>query len=389
MRICHIITRLIIGGAQENTLLTCEGLHRRGHEVLLITGPQTGPEGSLLGEACAPGYQVVVLHSMVREVSPVLDWQCLAELREVIARFRPAVVHTHSSKAGILGRVAAHDAGTPCVIHTIHGMSFNRTQPWPLQMIYRGLEQYCSPITNHIITVADAMTRQAVAAGLGDASKFTTVYSGIRTDWFNPERYNTAEIRRKWGFGPQDIIVGKIARMSPNKGYEHVIPAMIAAARAEPRLRFVWIGDGEKRREYELQLREAGIRDRVYLVGLILPHEIPRVIAGMDILVHASEWEGLARTLVQALLMERPVVSFDIDGAPEVVYPGVTGELVQLGDVAGMVRAILRLAADADLRRQYGRAGRAMCLRQFDHQVMVDRIVEVYQRFSPKSLGPD
>jgi glycosyltransferase involved in cell wall biosynthesis len=386
MRIVHIITRLIIGGAQENTLLTCEGLHRRGHDVMLITGPQTGPEGSLLGEACAVGYEVQVLHSMVREVNPVLDWRCLNELRAILGRYKPVVVHTHSSKAGILGRVAAHDVGTPCIIHTIHGMSFNRTQSWPVQMTYRGLEQYCAARTDHLISVADAMTRQAVSAKLADASKFTTIYSGIRTDWFDPERHNPAEIRKRWGFEPQHIVVGKIARMSRGKGYEYVIPAMIEAAQREPRLRFVWIGDGERRAEYEKRLCAAGLRDHVYLVGLILPHDIPRAIAGMDILVHASEWEGLARTLVQALLMEKPVISFDIDGAPEVVYPGTTGELVPLGDSGGMTKAILKLAADEGLRRRYGRAGRAMCLQRFDHRLMVDRIVDVYQRFSPKKV---
>ncbi len=389
MRIVHIITRLIIGGAQENTLLTCEGLHRRGHDVMLITGPQTGPEGSLLGEACAVGYAVHVLHSMVREVNPLLDWGCLSELRELIAAYKPVVVHTHSSKAGILGRVAAYDVGAPCIIHTIHGMSFNRTQPWLVQMAYRGLEQYCTARTDHIISVADAMTRQAVAAGLGDASKFTTIYSGIRTDWFDPQRHNGAEIRKRWGFGPQHIVVGKIARMSRGKGYEYVIPAMVEAARAEPRLRFVWIGDGECRKEYERRLAAAGIRDRVYLVGLIFPHDVPRVIAGMDILIHASEWEGLARTLVQALLMEKPVISFDIDGAPEVVYPETTGELVRLGDSKGVAAAMLKLAGDETLRRRYGRAGRVMCLQRFDHRLMVDRVVDVYERFSPKKVVAD
>ena len=389
MRIAHIITRLIVGGAQENTLLTCEGLHRRGHDVLLITGPQTGPEGSLLGEACAPGYQVVVLHSMIREVNPLRDWQCLRELRDLLARFKPVVVHTHSSKAGILGRIAAQDTGTPCVIHTIHGMSFNRTQSWPVRYTYQGLEQYCSACTTHLISVADAMTRQAIEAGLGDPSRFTTIYSGIRTDWFDPSRYPRAEIRRRWGFEPHHIVVGKIARMSSNKGYEYVIPAMAAAAREQADLRFVWIGDGENRADYETALRAAGIRDRVHMVGLVLPHEIPRVIAGMDMLVHASEWEGLARTLVQALLMEKPVISFDIDGAPEVVFPGQTGELVRLGDSAGMAQAMLRLARDEERRRYYGRVGRTMCLERFDHQVMVDRIVDVYQRFSPKVLVSD
>jgi len=387
MRIVHIITRMIVGGAQENTLLTCEGLHRRGHDVLLVTGPQTGPEGSLLGEACSYGYEVVVLHSLVREVNPLLDWRCLGELRDLLARFRPVVVHTHSSKAGILGRVAAHDVGTPCIVHTIHGMSFNRTQSRPVQAVYRALEQHASAYTDHFVTVAEAMKRQAIEAGIAEPAKFTTVYSGIRTEWFDPARYDAQAVRRRWGFAPEHIVVGTIARMAPNKGYEYLIPAMKAAARQEPRLRFVWIGDGENRSEYERRLVEGGIRDRVYLVGLILPNAIPKMLAGVDMLVHPSEWEGLARTLVQALLMARPVISFDIDGAPEVVFPGRTGELVPLGDVEGLTRAMLTLASDADLRARYGGAGRALCLERFDQQRMVDQIVEVYQRISPKRIA--
>jgi len=386
MRVVHIITRLIIGGAQENTLLTCEGLHGRGHDVVLVTGPQTGPEGSLLGEACSHGYEVVVLHSLVREVNPILDWQCLGELREILARYDPVVVHTHSSKAGILGRIAAYDSGVPCVIHTIHGMSFNRTQPRPVRMVYRGLEQHVAAYTDHFISVADAMTDQAVQAGLGERSKFTTIYSGIRTDWFDPARFDGREVRRRWGFEPDHVVVGTIARMTRGKGYEYLIPAMAQAAHQESRLRFVWIGDGNRRTEYEKELSTLGIRDRVHLVGLILPHEIPRVVAGMDILVHPSEWEGLARTLVQALLMEKPAVSFAIDGAPEVLFPGQTGELVPLGDSDGLARAILKLARDPELRRSYGRNGRRLCLDRFDWRLMVDRIVEVYQRFSPRRI---
>jgi glycosyltransferase involved in cell wall biosynthesis len=386
MRIAHIITRLIVGGAQENTLLTCEGLHRRGHDVMLITGPQTGPEGSLLGEACACGYEVIVLHSLVREVNPIKDWKCLDRLRALLARHRPTIVHTHSSKAGVLGRVAARDVGTPCIVHTIHGMSFNRTQSWLQRKLFQGVEQHCATFTDHTITVADAMTEQAVAAGLGPREKFTTVYSGIRTEWFDPARVDGRQIRAKWGFGPSDIVVGKIARMFDGKGYEHLIPAMVEAVGREPRLRFVWIGDGPGRSVYENRLRFHGIRDRVQLVGLIRPNDIPRAIAGMDILVHTSEWEGLARTLVQALLMEKPVISFALDGAPEVVLPEKTGELIAYPDRHTLADAMVRLAGDAELRQHYGHAGRQLCLRRFDHRRMVDQIVEVYQRLIPKTV---
>lgn len=389
MRIVHIITRLIIGGAQENTILTCEGLHRRGHHVVLITGPQTGPEGSLLGEACSKGYEVIVLHSLVREVNPLLDWRCLGELRELLSRYKPTVVHTHSSKAGILGRVAAYDAGVPCIVHTIHGMSFNRTQPWLVRTAYRALEQHCGTHTDHVITVADAVKQQAIDAGLGAPERFTTVYSGVRTEWFDPARFNGQDIRRKWGFGPEHIVIGKIARMFPHKGYEYFIPAMLEAAKRDSRLRFVLIGDGVSRKGYEHKIAAAGLRDRVYMTGLIMPHEIPRHLSGLDFMVHASEWEGLPRTVVQALLMEKPAISFAIDGAPEVVIPGKTGVLVPLGDIGGMTAAMLDLASDADRRIDYGQNGRTLCIRRFDHRYMVDRIVDVYQRVTPKTIVTD
>jgi glycosyltransferase involved in cell wall biosynthesis len=389
MRIAHIITRLIVGGAQENTLLTCEGLHRRGHEVVLITGPQTGPEGSLLGDACASGYEVIVLHSLVRQISPVLDWRCLRELRELLARMQPTVVHTHSSKAGILGRMAASDTGVPAVVHTIHGMSFNRTQSWLTRTAYRALEQHCAAMTDHIITVADAVKRQAIESGIASAEHFTTVYSGMRTDWFDPAKYDGRDMRRRWGFEDEHIVVTTIARLFPGKGYEHLIPAMVAAVRREPRLRFVWVGDGTKRNDYVRQLEECGIRDRVHLTGLVRPHEIARILSGADMLVHASQWEGLARVLVQALLMEKPVVSFDADGAREVVTPDRTGELVALQDIGGLADAMVRLAGDADRRRRYGLTGRADCLRRFDHRYMIDRIVDVYQRVVPRQIGEE
>src|SRR5687768_1644140 len=148
MNICHVITRLIIGGAQENTLLTCEGLHARGHRVSLITGSECGPEGSLLDEARSAGYDVHILPSLKRSVHPLQDMRARKDLTALIRRITPDVVHTHSSKAGILARLAARDANVPIIVHTIHGSSFNRTQSWLIQRLYRGLEKYCATFTD-------------------------------------------------------------------------------------------------------------------------------------------------------------------------------------------------------------------------------------------------
>lgn len=387
MRICHVITRLIIGGAQENTVLTCQGLHDKGHQVCLVTGPEAGPEGSLLEEARAGGYAVEVVPSLRRAARPLTDLRARRDLARLFAQMRPDVVHTHSSKAGILGRLAARDAGIPHILHTIHGMSFNRTQPVVLQALYRGLERYCAHFTDRLVCVADAMTAQAVAAGIAPAEKFVTVYSGMRTNHFNPERYDRQAVRQAWGFGENDVVVGTIARLFRNKGYEQLIPAMALAAKENPRLRFVWVGNGAQRDEYMSRLDELGLHERVVLTGLIPPHEVPRMLAGMDLLVHASQWEGLPRAAVQALLMRVPVISFAIDGAPEVVIPDQTGELVPLNDIAGLARAMVALAADAPNRQRLGETGHRLCLTRFDYHAMVDQLEAIYTDLAERALN--
>ncbi|MEP0844694.1 MAG: glycosyltransferase family 4 protein [Phycisphaerae bacterium] len=384
MRICHIITRLIVGGAQENTLLTCEGLHARGHEVTLISGPETGPEGSLLAAARAGGYRLEIVDALRRAVRLRMDRRARRDLARLLADLAPDVVHTHSSKAGILGRWAARDAGVPVIVHTIHGMSFNRTQPWFVRAVYRLLERSCADYTDAIVTVANAMTDQAVAAGLADRGKFVTVYSGMRTDLFSPGRYDRRETRRAWGVGEDDVVVGTIARLFRNKGYEQLIPAMRYACEREPRLRFVWVGDGAHRARYERWLARLGLRGRVVLTGLVQPEQVPRLLAGMDVLVHASQWEGLPRAVVQALLMEVPAVSFDVDGAPEVINPR-TGVLVPLNDTTKLAEAMIELARDATLRAELGRNGREWCLARFDWRAMVDQLEALYNRLAERA----
>ncbi len=382
MTICHVITRMIIGGAQENTHLSCAGLHERGHRVVLVTGPEAGPEGSLLDTARAAGYEVCILPSLTRAVRPVGDCRAWRDLTALFRQLQPQVVHTHSSKAGIVGRLAARSARVPVIVHTIHGMSFNRTQRWPVRTLYRLLETYCARFTDHLVTVADGLGEQAVAAGLAPPDKVSTIYSGMRTDWFDPGRGDRAAIRRSWGVGETDVVVGTIARLFRNKGYEQLIPAMAQAVREDPRLRFVWVGDGAQRAEYEAQLERLGIRSRVHLTGLIPPAAVPEVLAGIDLLVHASQWEGLPRAAVQSLLMQRPVVSFDIDGAPEVVIHERTGLLVRLNDIGGLAAAMLRLVGDAGERERMGRAGRELCLARFDVQRMVAALEALYARLA-------
>ncbi|MFO0974401.1 MAG: glycosyltransferase [Phycisphaerae bacterium] len=387
MRICHVITRLIVGGAQENTLLTCAGLAQHGHAVTLVSGPTHGPEGSLVGRARGDQYEFVELPALVRAVSPRRD---LAAARALRALFRERgfdVVHTHSSKAGILGRLAAADAGTPAIVHTIHGMSFNRTQPRIVQAAFAELERLCAARTDRILCVADAMTAAALDAGVGRPDQYETVYSGMQIVEFDPRRHDRAAARARLGLPLDAVVVATVARLFRNKGYELLIPAMQRAARREPRLRFVWIGDGADRPAYEAELARRGLRERTTLTGLVAPEALPGLLAAADLLAHASLWEGLPRAVVQALLMEIPAVCFALDGAPEVVRPGVTGELVAPADVCGLADAIVSLADHPERRAQMGRAGRVLCAARFDWRAMVRQIEAVYERLLADASG--
>ncbi|MCH8148354.1 MAG: glycosyltransferase family 4 protein [Planctomycetes bacterium] len=384
MKIVHVITRLIVGGAQENTILTCRGLVDRGHEVTLIAGPETGPEGSLWKKAEQSGASLIKVEELTRAVRPLTDIAAVRQIRGILEDLRPDIVHTHSSKAGILAREAARRARVPLIVHTIHGMSFNRTQSAIVRGFYRYLERRAGKVTNAFISVADAMTDQAVAAGLAPRDRFTTIYSGMQTNLFAADPQRRCRVRARWGADDDAVIVGTIARLFDNKGYEEILQALPAVVERVPRIRFVWVGDGANRQRYERRLQQLGLSDRVYLTGLIAPEDVAAQIDGFDIVLHASRWEGLPRAIVQGLLAGKPAISFDNDGAPEVVITNETGRLVPMGDIPRLTEAIVEFAEDKEKRVSCGERGRLLCRERFDWHNMVAAIESLYVRlYSP------
>ncbi len=378
MKIIHIITRLILGGAQENTLYTVEGQSAAGHDVTLVTGPALGPEGELLERAKRSGARVVVLDPMRRAINPWRDLRAYCRLVRLFREERPDVVHTHSSKAGVLGRVAAHRAKVPVLVHTIHGLPFFPQQNPLVNRFYVMLERRCARYTDRMISVADAMTEQALAAGVGRREQFRTINSGLEVETFLRE-YDRGAVRKRFGLVEGDLIVGKVARLSDLKGHEFLFEAFERVAREEPRAKLLLIGDGWRRREYERRVRDMGLSERVVFAGLIPPSAVPEAIHAMDVLVHTSLHEGLARVLPQALISGVPVITYDIDGAREVVENEVTGILLPPMEVAGLADAILRLLRDPALRERFARAGRQRLVPLFDHRRMVALITATYE----------
>lgn len=378
MKTVHVITRLILGGAQENTLLTVEDQHRDWQDpVTLITGPGLGPEGSLVQRAEHAGLDLRVIPQFRREIHPLRDWSSYRQLIRLLKEIQPEIVHTHSSKAGILGRAAAFKLGIPCV-HTIHGPSFYAGQSAVTYQLYRWLETWAAARCDRLISVCNAMTDQYVAARVAPPEKFVTVYSGMEVDQFlNPPR-SRDQVRSEWGFLPEDIVVGKVARLFHLKGHDDVISAAEQAIRANPRLRFLFVGDGLLRTRLELRINELGLRKHFVFTGLVPPEKVPELIHAMDIVVHTSLREGLARVLPQALIAGKPVISYDVDGAREVVIPDRTGFLLAPRDVAGLIDAIRKLAANPELRDEFGQTGRELCVERFRHQNMTRQLREIY-----------
>jgi len=396
MRVAHLITRMIVGGAQENTLFNCEDLIRDfGDEVLLVTGPALGPEGDLLaqgrGEGPPPGNTVPgitvpsntvptrLIPSLRRSIHPVRDWRSYGELKRAIREFRPDVVHTHSAKAGFLGRLAAWSLRVPAVVHTVHGAPFHPYQNFAARALFRQCERYAASRCHALISVADAMTDLLAGAGVAPREKFTTIYSGMEVEPFLTADEHREQVRRELGFAPEHIVIGKIARLFHLKGHEDVITAATHLDR-NPNLRFLFVGDGILKGKLQRMIDEAGMHDRFRFTGLVPPARIPALIGAMDILVHASLREGLARALPQALIAGKPVVSYDIDGAREVCIDGQTGFLVRSQQFRDLVQPLALLAGDAELRRRLGQTGRERFTEQFRHQFMTRRIRELYER---------
>lgn len=379
MRIVHVITRLIVGGAQENTLLSCQGQHDRGHEVTLITGPALGPEGSLMDRATGHGYAVEVIDDMRRAVLPLRDLRTYRALVRRFRELRPDVVHTHSSKAGILGRHAARAAGVRAVVHTVHGLAFTASTSALVNGAYKVLERRAAPAAARIVCVADAMRDQSLAAGIGRPEQYVTVYSGMETAPFLDPPVPRQQVRARYGIADGDVVAGTIARLFHLKGHDDLLelaPDLCARFR---RLKFMWVGDGLLRQDFERRIAAMGLADRFVLTGLVPPARIPELTGAMDLLVHPSRREGLARALAQGGLAGVPVVTYDVDGNREGLLDGQSGFLVPAFDRARLGDALGRLLADDDLRRRMGRAGREFALARFDARFMVDALEEVYR----------
>ena len=383
MRIMHIITRLILGGAQQNTVLSAAGQVRRGHEVHLAFGPIYGPEGSLRNEASRSGAKLHEVVSMRRAVLPLHDVACYFALRRVIRRIRPEVVHTHSSKAGILGRLAAWHERVPTVLHTIHGLPFHPGQPRPLHRAFVHAERLAAKHCHALIGITRAMVDAFDAEGIGRGLPFEVIPSGVDASQFRPVADREAvrkRVRRDFGIAPEAEIIGIVARLDPLKGQDDLLEIMPVLIRRNPRVHLLMVGDGWHRTALERRIHALGMAGRVTITGLVPLSQVPELLGAMDVMALPSYQEGQGRTLVEAQLCGVPVVGYAVGGIGEVCIDRTTGLLAPPGNHRALADAIGQLLTNRELATHLAAAGRAHAIEHFTIEVMLSKLERLYER---------
>ena len=391
IRVLHVITRMIVGGAQENTMLSCALIDRERYPSELVTGIETGSEGSLHDECRRRGVVVHREPSLVREIRPHLDLLALQRLVGFFRRHRPDIVHTHSSKAGILGRIAARWAGVPRIVHTAHGWSFTRGQPPHVRRLYVELERMCARRCDLIVVVANTDREEALAHGLGVPAQYRLIRSGIEIGVYRDIATTRAEARARIGVPADAFVVGCVGRLSPQKAPLDLVAAFSQMASTRRNAHLVLVGDGPLRAEVLAAVGRARLGGRVHLPGM--RRDVPELLPAFDVLALSSRWEGLPRVFPEAMAAGLPIVATRVDGATEAILDGITGFLVDLGDERAMAARLSDLAGDPARARAMGAAGRDR-VDEFSAERMVRQLEEAYRalherRAPPADLGQD
>jgi glycosyltransferase involved in cell wall biosynthesis len=379
LKVTHVITRLVVGGAQENTILSCSLIDRERFPSDIVCGPQTGSEGDLFAECAARGVPVHIEPSMVREVSPLKDALCVARLIALFRRTRPDIVHTHTSKAGILGRAAARGAGVPVVIQTAHGWGFHKEQPVLERALYVNLERATAPLADAMIVVAEPNRALAHELRIGRPGQYHLIRSGIELEAYRRDEAEGRAIRAEFDLPDGAFVFGSVGRLSAQKAPQDAMEAFVRVAALHPEAHFVLVGNGPLMDDVRARARAGGVEGRVRFAGL--RRDVGAFLSAFDAFVLSSRYEGLPRVVPQAMAAGLPVVATAVDGTPEAVVEDVSGWLVPPGDVAALADRMARLAADPARARAMGQEGLRR-VDEFSARRMVDQLADLYVRLA-------
>lgn len=375
-KVCHIITRLDAGGAAENTLHTAIGLRQRSYEVSLVYGQTVSPAESLINVAENHVVRLVSLPCLVREISPGQDVRAFLAILRHLRSFKPDIVHTHSSKAGFLGRWAAWLARVPYIVHTPHGHIFYGYYGRGRSAFFRTMEKVTAWITDRLVTLTDLETEQHLECGIGRREQFVTIHSGVDIDRFAGEAPGREAARERLEIPQGAFCIGSAGRLVDIKNFSLLIEALGILQRNEPgRYCLAILGEGPLRESLVSQAESHGVGESVLLPGWADSMEM--LYPAFDVFALSSKNEGMGRVLVEAMAARVPVVATSVGGVPELLGGGEYGMLVPSGDATAMVEAIKQLAGSSDLRATLIEKGRQRA-KAYSLEEMVDRVDRMY-----------
>ena len=350
--VTHVITRLTLGGSSENTVSTIEALSRRGYDNTLALGPES--EAATVEDARRRGCRIVEVAPLGREVHPARDVAAVMALTTLFRRARPTIVHTHTSKAGFVGRLAARLARVPVVIHQPHGHIFYGYWGRGRVALFVALERLAARWTDTLVALTPREVEEHVERGIGRAAQWAVVPSGVPTARLRAAAPTRAAARARLGLPADAFVIAGVGRLVPIKGFDLLVDALPAIAAQVPSARALLIGDGEERAALEARAAALGVGERLSITGAVT--DVEGVLAAADVLAAPSRNEGMGRVLVEAMAIGLPVVGTTVGGIPDVIIDGECGRLVAADDAAALAAALAELGSDAALRAKLGAA---------------------------------
>ena len=374
--VVHIITKLELGGAQQNTLFTVANLECRKYEPVLISGT----EGILVEDAKKlKDVKVYLVPELVREIRPFRDVISFLKIRRILKElkkpFSNIIVHTHSSKAGILGRWAARVAGINLIIHSIHGYSFNDYQPSFLRAFYIFIERVTSLVTTRFIAVSKANIEKGIAERIFTKDKALLIRSGIDIREFQEVKGERMKKKEELGTDARCPLVAMIACFKTQKSPLDFVKIARIVSDNISEIRFLLVGDGVLRSEIEELIKKLGMDGKILLLGW--RNDIPEILSCIDVLVLTSLWEGLPRVFPQAMALGVPVVATEVDGAPEAIKNGINGYLLPPKDINAMAEKVIYLIRHPEKAQEMGEKGKGL-VGEFDIWKMLAQQEELY-----------